>query len=113
MTDTPAEPRGTLTVHELDELRRDGSLHVLLDVREPSEVEICRIDGSRHVPMGQLGDRLHELPRDRPVVVMCHHGIRSAMVVEQLRRLGIDSAVNLEGGIDAWAREIDPDMAVY
>jgi len=113
MSDTPSNTRPTLTVQELAELRSEGTPHLLLDVREPPELAICRIEQARHIPMGSLADHLDELPQDRPIVVMCHHGIRSGAVVDELHRIGFTSAVNLRGGIDAWAREIDPQMAVY
>ncbi len=102
-----------LTVREFDALRRAGEPYALLDVREPWELEICKIDGALAIPLHQLPARLDEIPRDRPLVVMCHHGGRSAQAVAWLRRNAVDNAVNLDGGIDDWAREIDRTMGVY
>jgi rhodanese-related sulfurtransferase len=86
---------------------------MLLDVRESQEVAICAIDGSVHIPMNTIPGNLDKLPKDKPLVVMCHLGGRSAQVTHWLRAQGYDNAVNLEGGIAAWAAEIDPKMASY
>lgn len=102
-----------MTVQELDHLRQAGTPHLVLDVREAPELTRCCLDSARHVPMSQVTAHLADLPRDRPVVVLCHHGVRSRMVVDYLRHMGIATAVNLEGGIDAWAREVDDTMALY
>lgn len=85
----------------------------LLDVREPWEVALCRIDGSTAVPMGSLAQALPALDPDRPIVCICHHGVRSAHVAGLLHRQGYDEVYNLAGGIDAWARQIDPAMPSY
>lgn len=92
---------------------RAASACRLLDVREAWELDICGFDDALHVPLADLPARLGDLPDDRPLVVVCHHGVRSARATAALRRLGIDRAVNLDGGIDAWARAVDPAMAVY
>jgi rhodanese-related sulfurtransferase len=86
---------------------------VLLDVREPWEHEICRIEGSRLVPLGQLPERIGELRPDAPTVVVCHHGVRSLRAAAYLERFGFGDVVNLSGGIDAWARSVDSRMATY
>lgn len=86
---------------------------VLLDVREPWEFDICHIDGSVNIPMGQLPQRLDELPPDEEIIVICHHGVRSRQVIRYLRQRSLDRLVNLDGGVDAWARSVDPDMPVY
>jgi rhodanese-related sulfurtransferase len=93
--------------------RQEGAAHAILDVREPWEVAIAALDGALLVPMMEVPERLAELPRDRPLVVLCHHGARSWRVMAWLRAQGLGNAVNLAGGIDAWAREIDPAMATY
>jgi rhodanese-related sulfurtransferase len=85
----------------------------LLDVREPWEYALCRLDGSVHIPLGQLGSRMTELDPDRPTVVICHHGVRSLHAGVFLERQGFPDVVNLQGGIDGWARTVDPAMAVY
>ncbi|MDR3517775.1 MAG: rhodanese-like domain-containing protein [Azospirillaceae bacterium] len=94
--------------------RRDaGETLVILDVREPWEREICRIDGSLDIPLQSLPGRVAEVPTDRSVIVICHHGGRSAQATMWLRQQGISRAVNLAGGIDAWARQVDPALKVY
>lgn len=102
-----------IEVERLDAMRRSGEDHVLLDVREPWETDLVAVEGSMPIPMRMLPGRVAELPRDKPVVVMCHHGGRSAQVMMWLREQGFDQATNLSGGIDAWARRIDPDMRTY
>ncbi len=93
--------------------RNDSRRFHLLDVRDAWELEICRFDGALHIPLGELAQRWDEAPRGAPLVVVCHHGVRSAHAVMFLRSRGVGEAVNLDGGIDAWARIIDTSMAVY
>ena len=100
---TPTAVRGRLDA---------GADLVLLDVREADEVAHCRIAGAVHIPMGDVPARLSELDPDRDLVVYCHHGVRSAAVANFLRQQGF-KAVNLEGGVDQWARAIDPTMRRY
>jgi adenylyltransferase/sulfurtransferase len=95
----PAEDR--MTVEELRAWRAEGRAHALIDVREPSEHASRHIDGAVLIPLGTLMDRLALVPTDRPVVVHCKSGGRSARAVAMLRAKGID-ARNLSGGIDAW-----------
>lgn len=102
-----------IEVERLDAMRRTGEDHVLLDVREPWETELVSLDGSLTIPMRMIPGRIADLPKDKPLVVMCHHGGRSAQVMMWLRQQGYDQATNLSGGIDAWARRIDPDMRTY
>jgi rhodanese-related sulfurtransferase len=94
-------------------LSTDRNAVALLDVREPWEYELCRIDGSRLIPLSQLPARLAELEPDRPTVVICHHGVRSLRAAAYLEHCGFPDVVNLSGGIDAWARTVDQAMAVY
>ena len=101
-----------MTVEELKTLRDSKKPHVLVDVREPGEYDTCKIDGSVLMPMGTVPGRVTELPKDKPVVVHCHHGGRSARVVAFLRGQGVD-AHNLEGGIDAWSEVVDPSVPRY
>lgn len=84
----------------------------LLDVREPWEYEIVHLENSHLVPLNQLTYGLNALNKDLPVVVICHHGIRSAHACYLLERLGFQ-AINLTGGIDRWAREVDPSIPIY
>ncbi len=86
---------------------------LLLDVREPWEFEICRIDGSVNLPMSQIPAQLERLEDAAEIVLICHHGIRSLQVAGYLQRMLDGSLINLDGGVDAWAREVDPDMALY
>jgi rhodanese-related sulfurtransferase len=86
---------------------------LLLDVREPWEFDVCHIEGSVNMPMGQVPQRIDELPGEDEIVVICHHGIRSQQVIWFLRQHALGNLVNLDGGVDAWARTIDPDMPVY
>lgn len=109
MDPTPRE----IDVTDLAEMRRAQQPHAVLDVREPWEADICALPDSLLVPMQQVPRRLAALPRVQPLVVLCHHGMRSAMVVDYLRQNGFDNACNLAGGIDAWARAVDPAMARY
>ncbi|HEY6359397.1 MAG TPA: rhodanese-like domain-containing protein, partial [Vicinamibacterales bacterium] len=103
---------GDMTVEELQEWRRDRRSHVLVDVREPSEAAICKIEGSLLVPLSSLPNRLEDLPTDRPIVVHCKVGGRSARATAMLRAKGFD-AYNLSGGIAAWADRIDPALTRY
>jgi rhodanese-related sulfurtransferase len=94
-------------------LRQGAEPYALLDVREPWELEICGFPEAIHLPLGTLAGREHELPRDRPLVVVCHHGQRSLLATRHLRRCGLARAVNLRGGVEAYALEVDPAMARY
>jgi adenylyltransferase/sulfurtransferase len=94
---------GELTVDELRAWRREGREHALVDVREPSEHAVSRIEGAMLMPLASVGKSLDRLPRDRPVVVYCRSGARSARAVGVLRSAGFD-AHNLAGGILAWER---------
>jgi adenylyltransferase/sulfurtransferase len=86
---------------------------VILDVREQFEWDIARIEGAKLIPLDELPDRLGEIDRDAEIVALCHSGVRSATAVEFLQRNGFARAFNLEGGIDAWAHQIDSTMAKY
>ena len=86
---------------------------LLLDVREPWEFDICHIDGSINLPMAQVPLHLDELQEAEEIVVICHHGIRSQQIIWFMQREFELPLINLDGGVDAWAREVDPDMAVY
>ena len=94
-------------------MRSAGKAHTVLDVREARELDICRLEGALHVPMAEVPARTDDLPTKQQLVVICHHGARSQMVVDFLRDAGFDNAVNLEGGIEAWACEIDQSIRRY
>ena len=88
---------------------------LLLDVREPWEFQICQLQGSRLLPMRQipLAVEAEELDPEQEIVVICHHGIRSRQVAYYLEQQGFDKVINLEGGVEAWAEDIDPAMPRY
>jgi len=85
----------------------------LIDVREPFEYEIARIDGAKLIPLGEIAERVNELQRERPIVVHCHSGQRSAQAVRLLQQRGFANLYNLEGGSDAWSDQIDPSVPKY
>ena len=87
----------------------------LLDVRQPQEHALAAIAGSTLIPLNELPRRYQELdvPRDALVVVYCHHGIRSMSGANLLQQAGFTNAISLAGGIDAWSREVDPDVPRY
>lgn len=103
----------SINVKALAEMRNLGTNHSILDVREEVETAICCIEDSLLIPMQKIPEKLAELPREHPLIVMCHHGGRSASVTEYLRNNGFTNALNLEGGIDAWATSIDENMERY
>lgn len=109
MADLPFE----ITPEELAARHASGESLAILDVREPWELEIARLDGSIDVPLATLPGSLARLPHDRLLVVLCHRGMRSAQATHWLRAQGLANAVNLAGGIDAWARTVDPATPTY
>lgn len=86
---------------------------VLLDVREPWEVQTVSIAGSTTIPMGQIPARSEEIDPEAEVVCICHHGARSAQVAMFLEARGFTQVSNLQGGIDAWSRQVDPSLPTY
>lgn len=86
---------------------------VLLDVREDWEVQTCRLAESMHIPLRSIPQRWSELNPEAKIVCICHHGMRSAHAAMFLARQGFAQLYNLNGGIDAWARQVDPAMPVY
>ena len=86
---------------------------LLIDVREPWEYALCRIEGSVLIPLGELAGRQSELPRDRPLVLVCHTGRRSQYAAMLLEGAGFSQVHNLQGGVEAWAIEVDPAMKRY
>ena len=86
---------------------------VVIDVREPHEYEIARIEGARLMPLSELAGRLRELDGHAEIVTHCHHGIRSLQAREILKGAGFANVRSLAGGIDAWACEVDPDVPRY
>ena len=95
--------------------RLDSGGIVLVDCREQSEYDHCRIDGAVLIPMNEIPEKLDMLEphRDKQVVVHCHLGGRSMKVTQYLRTQGFDKAQNMAGGIDAWSVEVDPEVERY
>jgi len=102
-----------ITVEEASRLLAGPNPPVLIDVREPDEFVVCRIEGARLVPMNTVAARLAEIPQDRPVLVQCHHGGRSMKVTQFLRAKGFAQVSNLQGGIEAWSLRVDPKVPRY
>jgi rhodanese-related sulfurtransferase len=102
-----------ISVAELRRRHDAGDDLVLLDVREPDEIATASIPWATTIPMAEIPARIGELPRDKPIVVMCHHGGRSDRVAQFLAANGYDNAVNLDGGIDAWSTSVDPTVPRY
>jgi adenylyltransferase/sulfurtransferase len=104
-----------LTAGELQEMRQRGEELLLLDVREPQEHALARIEGARLLPLGQLEARLGELAEWKPkrVVIHCHHGGRSAHACQILQQHGFEKTLNLRGGIDAWSQSVDASVPRY
>ena len=102
-----------VSAHELAAERRRNPTLVLLDVREPHEVEIAALPGARHIPLSALPDRLRELDGHAEIVAFCHHGTRSLRALDLLRGAGFAKVRSLRGGIDAWACEVDDTVARY
>jgi rhodanese-related sulfurtransferase len=96
-----------------ERLQQPGQQPLLLDVREPWEFNICAIENSQLIPMGQIATRLEDLDPQRETVVICHHGIRSRSVAMYMERHGFSDVINLAGGVEAWSREVDLDMPTY
>ena len=86
---------------------------VIVDVREPWELELCRIEGAVPIPLGQLQARHQELPADRELVLVCHHGGRSQQAAQWLAQNGYANVHNMRGGVEAWSLEVDPSMVRY
>jgi rhodanese-related sulfurtransferase len=103
---SPAELKARLAAN-------DGAKPLLLDVREPHEYSYCRIEHSINIPLGEIIRRAGELDQERETVVICHHGRRSLQAAIFLEQNGFSSVINLTGGIEAWAVEVDPAMPRY
>jgi len=112
----PCEKSETYT-HTCDahrEAKRDrGEKFLLIDVREPWEVQLVGLKEAMHIPMEDIPWRVEELNREDEIVVFCHTGVRSGMVTQWLRAQGFERVWNLQGGIDAWARTVDPSLRRY
>ena len=102
----------TITPFELYEYLQDHQ-PILLDVREPEEFAICHIENSLLIPMGEISSRIQELDEDDEIICICHHGMRSMQVAMYLQSQGFNKLINLTGGIEAWAANVDPNMQRY
>ena len=94
-------------------LKNTNNKAIILDVREEWEYDICHIEGSILIPMGKITERIGELNKEDLTIVVCHHGIRSRMVGKYLVGLGFNNIINLTGGVDLWAKDVDTDMKKY
>ena len=108
-----SEPGAEISARDLQRERVRKPSLLLLDVREPSEADIARIAGARLIPLRELPRRLGELPVRGEIVTHCHHGQRSLKAREILKGAGFANVRSLAGGIDAWAREVDPAVPRY
>ena len=103
-----------ISVEEFAEkMKSNNGEVVLIDVREPHEYDICSIEGSKLIPLGEIKDRIDELNPDDEIVVQCHRCGRSLRAATLLKEKGFKNVVNLKGGIDEWAEKFDPEMARY
>jgi adenylyltransferase/sulfurtransferase len=101
-----------VSVHDLKRALAEGRA-LVVDVREPWEADVARIAGARLMPLSRFAEEAKSLPRDRPILIHCHHGGRSMQATQWLRRSGFDQVSNVAGGIDAWSLEIDPTVPRY
>lgn len=109
-------PEWELSVAQVKEMFDRRESFLLLNVREPDEYAICRIDGAHLVPLGELAARCEELrtlAADRPIVTQCHHGGRSLNAAILLRKLGFEGVRSMAGGINGWSIQIDPAVPRY
>lgn len=113
MHDMPAVEE--ITAVEVRAALRNGAVDalLLLDCREPEELQLARIDGATHIPMGDIPLRMNELDPDREIVVFCHRGRRSYTVASFLKLQGFENVRSMRGGIDAWSVDVDPDVPRY
>ena len=103
-----------ISVADVKSMRDAEQEIILLDVREPWEIDVARIADSKHIPMGDIPARYNQdLDPDNHIVVVCHHGVRSMNVTAWLRQQGFEKVQSLRGGIDRWSREIDSSVPLY
>lgn len=101
----------------LNETDKKDMPPLLLDVRELWEFEYCHIEGSVLIPMGQLASELEslqdEIDHERVIIMICHHGIRSRQMGYYMEQAGYKNITNLDGGVEAWAKDVEPTMKRY
>jgi rhodanese-related sulfurtransferase len=102
-----------ISVTDLKSKHDAGEDFLLLDVREPDEIATASIAWAKTIPMREVPAHLDELPKDKPIAVMCHGGGRSGRITQFLNENGYPNAVNVAGGIDAWSTQIDPSVPTY
>ena len=102
-----------LSPMQLQRWGEENKEFILLDVREDDEVKFSSLPYHLHIPMNLIPIRQNEIPDDKPIVIYCHHGVRSMQVVLYLQAAGFEDLYNLTGGIDAWSLLIDPSMPRY
>jgi adenylyltransferase/sulfurtransferase len=102
-----------ITPQELKTRLEGNDRPLLLDVRQDWETRLCRLPNAVHIPIEEIELRYEELSPEDEIVVYCHQGVRSAAVAEYLRGLGYGKVRNLAGGLDYWARTVDPGMRRY
>lgn len=104
-----------ITTEELAQMLEDKPNLILIDVREPQEFAICALPNAQLIPLASIPQMFERIPQHQPVVVYCHHGVRSKTAIDYLQKhkKGFENLINLQGGIHAWAMAIDPTMAVY
>ena len=102
-----------ISIDEFSKIQDSMDKIKLLDVREPGEYEICNLNNSKLIPLGDLTSRVHELDTADDIIVYCHHGMRSLQATRILKGMGYKRVRNLAGGIDAWAAKFDEKMPRY
>ena len=103
----------SISAKELNELINSTEKIQIVDVREHFEWEICHIEGALNIPMNLIVESIDKISKDITTVIMCHHGVRSMNVIQYLESKGCKNLINLEGGIHAWATDVDKNMSTY
>lgn len=108
-------PEWELTPRQVQAMREQAESFILVDCRTPAEFEVARIEGAELVPLQEMANREDHLEEwsDRKLVIYCHHGVRSLQMTAMLREQGFKDVWSMAGGIDLWARDLDPEMKRY
>ncbi len=104
-------PITSISCEQAQAMQAQGAL--IVDVREPWEVQLAAIDGALNIPMQTIPEAIAALQRDQALLLLCHHGMRSMNVARFLEQQGFDGLFNVTGGIDAWSRQVNPAVARY